>query len=307
MANLADLQEDKCRLCGEPRPKDIWHIWACCGDGPGYGDTIKPEKLACVERQLAQAKAALAESRGAQSRPASSPPSAEQSRNRAAWAVAVLDAFADKHFSDREREGRPPYASRDKDPAGKGYVVCVHQHVVNGIRYHFAIYEGATADEARIAAAEALVASDPSLNVQPEPSGDAGQGDGREVWVTTDADGTPVVVDLEESEALNEASGVPGALVVRYVPACTVPARSLGGWIRCEDRLPEESQPVVVLGEHWSGHGTPPELAEREGPASQVVWRRFLADDTDDEVSLYIEDKVTHWLPIPPPPAPEKP
>jgi hypothetical protein len=46
--------EAACRLCGAPRPDDINHIWACCGDGPGYGNAIKPEKLACVERRLAE-------------------------------------------------------------------------------------------------------------------------------------------------------------------------------------------------------------------------------------------------------------
>jgi hypothetical protein len=54
-----DLEETRCRLCGEPRPGNIDHIWACCGDGPGYAYTIKPEKLACAERQLAQATAKL--------------------------------------------------------------------------------------------------------------------------------------------------------------------------------------------------------------------------------------------------------
>ena len=59
------MSGDNCRLCGEPKPGYIDHIWACCSDGPGYGNTIKPEKLACVQRQLAKAltraKAAEAE------------------------------------------------------------------------------------------------------------------------------------------------------------------------------------------------------------------------------------------------------
>lgn len=46
-----------CRRCGEPKPANIHHLWACCGDGPGYGDHIKPETLACRERQLEQAEA----------------------------------------------------------------------------------------------------------------------------------------------------------------------------------------------------------------------------------------------------------
>lgn len=41
-----------CSRCGHPRPESVNHIWACCGDGPGYGNHIKPETLACREREL---------------------------------------------------------------------------------------------------------------------------------------------------------------------------------------------------------------------------------------------------------------
>lgn len=86
------------------------------------------------------------------------------------------------------------------------------------------------------------------------------------------------------------------------VPAEPEQVGKAQGWIPVSERLPEEGEPCVVLAEHWSGHGCPPEIAEREGKPTQLVWRRFCADETDDEVSLYIEDKVTHWLPLPAPP-----
>lgn len=52
-------EKQKCSKCGEPKPDTIDHLWACCGDGPGYGDVIKPETLACVKRQLADVTAQL--------------------------------------------------------------------------------------------------------------------------------------------------------------------------------------------------------------------------------------------------------
>lgn len=39
-----------------------------------------------------------------------------------------------------------------------------------------------------------------------------------EVWVTVDCDGTPCEVDMIEDAARENASGVPGARVFRYVP-----------------------------------------------------------------------------------------
>lgn len=54
-----DKKTEVCRLCGAPKPETVHHLWACCGDGPSYGDFIKQEKLACVERQLAEAKSQL--------------------------------------------------------------------------------------------------------------------------------------------------------------------------------------------------------------------------------------------------------
>jgi hypothetical protein len=52
-----------CSRCGAPKPETIHHLWACCGDGPGYGDMVKPEALACVKRQLRAAESELAAER----------------------------------------------------------------------------------------------------------------------------------------------------------------------------------------------------------------------------------------------------
>lgn len=69
--------------------------------------------------------------------------------DRAGWAVTVLDAWA-----EMDDEIRPPYASRDRDPDGKGWVVCVHNYPnKSGRMIEFRIFEGATANEAREAAA----------------------------------------------------------------------------------------------------------------------------------------------------------
>lgn len=84
------------------------------------------------------------------------------------------------------------------------------------------------------------------------------------------------------------------------------PAQAEGRWIAVSAGLPDEDQLCVVLSEHWSGHEAPPELAMREGKATEVVWARFLVDETDDEAPApYIEHTVTHWMPLPPPPATE--
>ncbi len=48
-----------CNRCGHPKPEHIDHLWACCGDGPGYRDIIKPETVDCLRRQLAEANAKL--------------------------------------------------------------------------------------------------------------------------------------------------------------------------------------------------------------------------------------------------------
>jgi hypothetical protein len=76
-----------------------------------------------------------------------------------------------------------------------------------------------------------------------------------------------------------------------------------GRWIPVGERLPDEGQLCVVLSEHWSGHEAPPEFAMREGKASEVVWKRFLTDETDDEgPPAYIEATVTHWVALLAPP-----
>jgi hypothetical protein len=67
-------------------------------------------------------------------------------------------------------------------------------------------------------------------------------------------------------------------------------------WIKCSECMPDDGAICVVLAKHWSEHPTPPEIAEREGSAATGAWKRFLADDTDDDVSPYIEDTVTHWM-----------
>jgi hypothetical protein len=82
-----------------------------------------------------------------------------------------------------------------------------------------------------------LRASDPTLNVQPEPSGDAGQGDDALIreMLGYYIDRTRIAPSSELRVFTKEFI----ARARREVPESTVPAQAAGEWVRCEDRLPE--------------------------------------------------------------------
>jgi hypothetical protein len=106
-----------------------------------------------------------------------------------------------------------------------------------------------------------------------------------EVWVTTDADGTPVGCGLVETEEREEASGVPGARVVRYVPA--------EQWIPVSERLPVLMDPILFINGrnvcqgYWDGNAA----------AREFCWHAM-----GGNVKM-ANGSVTHWMPLPAPPA----
>jgi hypothetical protein len=53
----------KCELCGHPKPENIHHLWACCGDGPCLAGEVKRESLDCVTRRFRLAESELAKSK----------------------------------------------------------------------------------------------------------------------------------------------------------------------------------------------------------------------------------------------------
>ena len=65
---------------------------------------------------------------------------------------------------------------------------------------------------------------------------------------------------------------------------------SANGWISVKDRLPEDFQKVLVF---WKEHGEP--------MVDTAFWQKD-AKRFDGEHWVRMEDKVTHWMPIPEPP-----
>jgi len=227
---------------------------------------------------------ALAESRGAQSRPDSSVGSSG-SQDRATWAVRVLDAWA-------ERIGKSCGPCPDGD--GRWFIPLLAS-----------CFTAESPDACRIKAAEAIVELHPSLNVQPEPSGDTGQ-TMREVWVAEEPSGVGYPLPVFASESRNAAQANVDCYpsrrrtLTRYVPENTVPSQAAGGWVRVEDRLPE---PFTLVQFHVDGW--PRSDARFVGRWDGTEWRDDSYTDSDGMPEVYPADRVKLWRELPP--APEKP
>lgn len=120
------------------------------------------------------------------------------------------------------------------------------------------------------------------------------------VWVIFNKYDAPVGVSLKSPTLVADFA----VWAERFVPASSVRTEQGGAWVACSERMPEEGALCVILGEHWSGHGCPPELVTRIGSAATGHWERCDVDELDDESPpLAIEYNVTHWMPLPSPPA----
>lgn len=135
----------------QSRPADVELLRAATA-AVGLLDKILDGEVA-AKRDAAQLVARNLAAAVAQSRP-SSLPSAAPNQDRAAWAVKVLDAWAKEHPDDA-------LCARFQSDGVKEWWGCPGED---------ALHTGDSPDAVRIAAAESLVAADPSLNPQPAPS-----------------------------------------------------------------------------------------------------------------------------------------
>jgi hypothetical protein len=237
-------------------------------------DFDTPEQVALRVRDVLAGE--IDEDPEAQSRPDSSVGSSG-SQDRAAWAVAVLDAWS-------KRIGK----SCAPCPDGDGYWF---------IPTLSSCFTAESPDACRIKAAEALVASDPSLNVQPEPSQDAGQGD---PYAAIRADFAIAWDNTHPDSVAGQAISRIGRVITVpsdfAVPESTVPSQAAGGWIRMEDRAPElETMAWIVWSSTVQSQPWQWIASDESGP----VWYFDGHEMPDGEVS--------HYMPVKVPPAPEKP
>lgn len=115
----------------------------------------------------------------------------------------------------------------------------------------------------------------------------------REVWVIF-KDDKPVSVS-EKSPTLVADYRVSAR---RYIPAESAKAEAQPagtGWVSVEERLPEPGDWCWVI---WKWHLQEQPWEWRED-FSGAYWRH-------DDASLRVREGVTHWMPIAPPPPPER-
>lgn len=73
-------------------------------------------------------------------------------------------------------------------------------------------------------------------------------------------------------------------------------------WIVCSDKLPEEDEPVLIVLDGGVRIG---EL-RREHPSWDETWESYIYwDDPEDDGQGWDWESVSHWMPLPTPPASE--
>lgn len=93
--------------------------------------------------------------------------------------------------------------------------------------------------------------------------------------------------EYRELDAVLAAVPAKYEAVIRALPAARVRPK----WIPVGERLPEDYQKVLVF---WREHGE---------PMIDTAFWQLDAKRFDGQHWVRMEDKVTHWLPLPEPPA----